>query len=37
MQETEDGQLKMTITLPDETFLNNKARSMDRVAHVGRK
>jgi superfamily II DNA/RNA helicase len=37
MQKTEDGQLKMTITLPDETFLENMARSMARMAGAGRK
>jgi hypothetical protein len=37
MQKTEDGHLKMTITLPDETFLDNMARSMARMAGAGRK
>jgi hypothetical protein len=37
MQKTEDGHLKMTITLPDESFLDNMARSMARMAHAGRK
>jgi SNF2 family DNA or RNA helicase len=37
MQKTEDGQLKMTITLPDETFLDNMARAMARMANAGRK
>jgi superfamily II DNA or RNA helicase len=37
MQKTEDGHLKMTITLPDETFLENMARSMARMAGAGRK
>ena len=37
MEKTEDGQLKMTIALPDETFLDNMARSMARMAHSGRK
>jgi hypothetical protein len=37
MEKTQDGQLKMTITLPDESFLDNMARSMARMAHAGRK
>ena len=37
MEKTEDGQLKMTIALPDETFLDTMARSMARMAHSGRK
>jgi superfamily II DNA or RNA helicase len=37
METTEDGSLKMTITLPDETFLDSMARSMARMAHAGRK
>lgn len=37
MEKTQDGHLKMTITLPDETFLDNMARSMAQMAHAGRK
>jgi hypothetical protein len=37
MEKTEDGSLKMTITLPDETFLDSMARSMARMARAGRK
>jgi superfamily II DNA/RNA helicase len=37
MEKSEDGSLKMTITLPDETFLDSMARSMARMAHAGRK
>jgi hypothetical protein len=37
MDKTEDGQLRMTVTLPDETILDNMARSMARMAHAGRK
>jgi hypothetical protein len=37
MEKTDDGPLKMTITLPDETFLDNMARSMARMAQAGRK
>jgi superfamily II DNA or RNA helicase len=37
METTEDGRLKMTISLPDESFLDNMARSMARMAQAGRK
>jgi hypothetical protein len=37
MEKTGEGQLKMTITLPNETFLDNMARSMDSMAHAGRR
>jgi len=31
MQTTEDGRLKMTITLPDPSFLDTMARSLARM------
>jgi len=36
MEKTEDGTLKMTISLPDEAFLDNMARSLARMVSVGR-
>jgi superfamily II DNA/RNA helicase len=37
MEKAEDGSLKMTITLPDETFLDNMARSLAKMAGTGLK
>jgi hypothetical protein len=36
MEKEEDGSLKMTISIPDETFLDNMARSLARMAGAGR-
>jgi len=36
MEKTEDGTLKMTISLPDEAFLDNMARSLAQMVSVGR-
>jgi superfamily II DNA/RNA helicase len=35
MEKTEDGRLNMTITLPDEAFLENMARSLARIVSLG--
>jgi hypothetical protein len=35
MEKTADGKLKMTITLPDETFLDNMARSLAQMVALG--
>jgi hypothetical protein len=35
MDKAEDGSLKMTITLPDEAFLDSMARSLARMAGTG--
>lgn len=37
MEKADDGTLKMTIALPDETFLDNMARSLAQMVSVGRK
>jgi hypothetical protein len=37
MEKTDDGTLKMTISLPDEAFLDNMARSLAQMVGVGRK
>jgi len=37
LEKGEDGGLKMTITIPDETVLNNMARSLAQMASAGRK
>ncbi len=37
MEKAEDGSLKMTITLPNEAFLDNMARSLARMAGTGLK
>ncbi len=37
MQKTDDGRLQMTITLPDEAFLDNMARSLAHMVGAGRK
>lgn len=37
MEKAEDGSLKMIITLPDETFLDNMARSLAKMAGSGLK
>ncbi len=37
MEKADDGSLKMTISLPDETFLDNMARSLAQIVNVGRK
>jgi superfamily II DNA/RNA helicase len=36
MEKTEDGTLKMTISLPDEAFLDNMARSLAQMVSAGR-
>jgi superfamily II DNA or RNA helicase len=36
LEKEEDGSLKMTISIPDETFLDNMARSLARMAGAGR-
>jgi hypothetical protein len=35
MEKTEDGRLNMTITLPDETFLENMAKSLAGIVSLG--
>jgi hypothetical protein len=37
MEKAEDGSLKMTITLPDEAFLDNMARSLAKMVGSGLK
>jgi superfamily II DNA or RNA helicase len=37
LEKADDGTLKMTISLPDETFLDNMARSLAQMVSVGRK
>ena len=37
MEKADDGTLKMTISLPDEAFLDNMARSLAQMVSVGRK
>ncbi len=37
MQREEDGRLSMTITIPDESFLDNMARSLARMVSAGEK
>jgi hypothetical protein len=37
LEKSDDGQIKMTIALPDETFLDTMARSMARMAQAGRR
>ncbi|MBT8364851.1 MAG: DEAD/DEAH box helicase [Deltaproteobacteria bacterium] len=37
METAEDGSLKMTISLPDEAFLDNMAQSLAQMVSVGRK
>jgi SNF2 family DNA or RNA helicase len=37
METADDGSLKMTISLPDEAFLDNMARSLAQMVDVGRK
>ncbi len=37
MQKNEDGSLQMTISIPDEAFLDNMARSLAKMVSVGRK
>jgi len=37
MEKSEDGRLKMTISIPDETFLDNMARSLAQMVSAGRK
>jgi hypothetical protein len=36
MEKADDGTLKMTISLPDESFLDNMARSLARMVSAGR-
>ena len=36
LEKEDDGSLKMTISIPDETFLDNMARSLARMAGAGR-
>ncbi len=35
LEKEEDGSLKMTISIPDEAFLDNMARSLARMAGAG--
>jgi hypothetical protein len=37
MEKGEDGTLKMTISIPDETFLDNMARSLVQMAGAGKR
>jgi superfamily II DNA/RNA helicase len=37
LEKAEDGSLKMTISLPDETFLDGMARSLARMVNAGRR
>ena len=37
LEKADDGTLKMTISLPDEAFLDNMARSLAQMVSVGRK
>jgi SNF2 family DNA or RNA helicase len=37
LEKADDGTLKMTISLPDEAFLDNMARSLAQIVSVGRK
>jgi superfamily II DNA/RNA helicase len=37
MEKEEDGSLKMTVSIPDETFLDNMARSLARMVSAGRR
>jgi hypothetical protein len=37
MEKGEDGSLKMTISIPDEAFLDNMARSLAQMVSAGRK
>jgi hypothetical protein len=36
MEKEEDGSLKMTISIPDEAFLDNMAQSLARMVGAGR-
>jgi hypothetical protein len=36
LEKAEDGSLKMTISLPDEAFLDSMARSLARMVNAGR-
>ena len=36
MERADDGTLKMTISLPDEAFLDNMARSLAQMVSVGK-
>jgi len=36
MEKADDGTLKMTISLPDEAFLDNMARSPAQMGRVGK-
>ena len=36
MEKADDGTLKMTISLPDESFLDNMARSLAQMVSAGR-
>ena len=36
MEKEEDGSLRMTISIPDESFLDNMARSLARMVAAGR-
>jgi hypothetical protein len=37
IRKREDGRLEMTITIPDETTLNNMARSLAQMAGAGQR
>ena len=37
LEKAEDGSLKMTISLPDETFLDGMAKSLARMVNAGRR
>jgi hypothetical protein len=36
MEKAEDGSLKMSISIPDESFLDSMAQSLARMAGAGR-
>ncbi|MEE9496508.1 MAG: hypothetical protein V3V39_08275 [Desulfobacterales bacterium] len=36
MEKEEDGSLKMTVSIPDETFLDNMAKSLAQMVRAGR-
>jgi len=37
LEKTDDGKLEMTISLPDEAFLDNMARSLAHMVGAGQK
>jgi hypothetical protein len=36
MEKEEDGSLKMTVSIPDEMFLDNMAKSLAQMVRAGR-